>query len=273
MTIPESAPSGLSDEDAGRLGRTLFEAFQSGAPIEPLTAERPNLSADDAYAVQRVLLAGHAELGRRPAARKIGLTNPVMQKQLGVDSPDCGVVFDTHVFAGGARLSRSGLRMIFPRLEPEIAFVLERELRGPRVTPADVLAATRAVVPVFELIDSRIRDWRIGLADTISDNASGLGLILGGEVELAAVGPLGDVEVVMRGPNGVAAEGKGSAVMGDPALAVAWLANELHRRGESLPPGVPILAGSLTAAIDAVPGHFEASFGGALGTVSVEIEA
>jgi 2-keto-4-pentenoate hydratase len=272
MTTGDLAPSVLSDEETTRLGRALLEAFETATPIEPLTVAHPDLSPDEAYAIQRVLLRGHAELGRKAAARKIGLTNPAMQKQLGVDSPDCGVVFDAYVLPGGARLSRSGLRMIWPRLEPEIGFVLERDLGGPGVTAADVLAATRAVVPVFELIDSRIRDWRIGLADTIADNASGLGLILGEEVPLDAVGPLGEVSVLMRGPDGTAQEGKGSAVMGDPALAVAWLANELHRRGEVLPAGIPILAGSLTAAIDAVPGAFEASFGEVLGSVRVQIE-
>jgi 2-keto-4-pentenoate hydratase len=268
-----STPTKLSPELVEQLGQDLLTAFDTGSAIEPLTSAHPDLTVQDAYRVQRALLNGHARAGRRPAGRKIGLTSPAIQRQLGVDSPDYGVVLDSHVFASGATVSRSGLRMVAPRLEAEVAFILERELRGPGITAAQVRAATRALVPVFELIDSRIRDWRIKLGDTIADNAACLGAVIGAEVAPSDVGSVASLSVRFGRDGEVLQEGDATAVMGDPAAAVAWLANELAQFGEALPAGEPVLSGSFTAAIDAVPGRYEASFGARLGSVTLEIVA
>jgi 2-keto-4-pentenoate hydratase len=263
--------SDLTTDQIERLAGELLHAFEHGDPIEPLTAALPDLTVDAAYGIQRALLDGHARAGRLVGGRKIGLTSPAIQRQLAVDSPDFGAVLESHVFQSGATLSRSELRMVAPRLEAEVAFVLERDLRGPGVTADDVVACTRALVPVFELIDSRIREWRIALPDTIADNASCFGAILGAEVPLEQVGPPAALSVRF-GRNGVILqEGEGTAVLGDPAAAVAWLANELARFGDALLAGQPVLSGSFTAAIDATPGHYHASFGGQLGAVRVEI--
>jgi 2-keto-4-pentenoate hydratase len=177
------------------------------------------------------------------------------------------------VFESGAIVSIGALKMIHPRIEAEVAFVLERPLSGPGVTAEDVLAATRHLVPVFELCDSRIRDWKITLADTIADNASALGAVFGGPVDPAAVGSLADLSVAFGRDGEIAQRGVGSAVMGDPARAVAWLANQLGELGDALPAGEPILSGAFTPMIDVVPGDYEARFSGALGSVWLEVIA
>jgi 2-keto-4-pentenoate hydratase len=271
--MPAATRTQLSPQLIEQLGRDLLAAFESGSSIEPITAAHPAMTVADAYRVQRALLEGHAAAGRRVAGRKIGLTSAPIQQQLGVDSPDFGVVLDSHVFASGAIVSRSALKMVAPRLEAEVAFVFARELRGPGITAEQVMESTHALVPVFELIDSRIRDWRIKLADTIADNASCLGAVIGAEVAPSTVGPVPSLSVSFGRDGEVLERGDATAVLGDPAAAVAWLANELSQFGESLPAGQPVLSGSFTAAIDAVPGRYDASFGERLGTVSVEIVA
>ena len=259
--------------DVERIAAELFEAFQSGVAIEPLTATSPDLAVADAYRIQAALMRHHAGAGRARVGRKIGLTAEGVRKQLGVDSPDFGALLSTRVFETGVTVSISALKMIHPRIEAEVGFVLDRSLQGPGVTSDDVLAATRHLVPVFELCDSRIRDWKITLADTVADNASALGAVIGAPVDPADVGPLYEVEVGFGRDGEVLQRGVGTAVMGNPAEAVAWLANQLGELGESLPADEPILSGSFTPMIDVVPGHYDASFSGALGSVTVEVVA
>jgi len=260
----------MSPADLSTVAPALFDAFESGVAVEPPTATLPQLTVDDAYAVQREVVAAHERAGRRVVGRKIGLTSLAMQRQLGIDSPDFGVLLNSHTWQSGATVSSAP--MLQPKIEPELAFVLARELRGPGLTVDDVLAATASIVPAMEVIDSRVRDWRIGLADTVADNASCYGAVLGAPVALADAGPLPDVTVALSRDGAVLQEGRGEAVLGHPAAAVAWLANELARHGEALPAGEPVLAGSFTAAADLVPGRYVADFG-ALGTVSLEIVA
>jgi 2-keto-4-pentenoate hydratase len=263
----------ITAREARKLGEALFHAFETGEPLDPLTVTYPSLSLDMAYAIQRALVDAHRAAGRVLVGRKIGLTSHAIQQQLGVDAPDFGVLLDSYVFRSGDRLSRSTLRMIAPRLEAEVAFVLDREVRGPGVRPEEIRRCTRSVIPVFEVIDSRIRDWRIKLADTVADNASCFGAVLGAPVALDEVGDLTALTVRFGRGGEVQQHGAGVAVMGDPAAAVAWLANELARFGEALPAEQPVLSGSFTAAIDAVPGRYEAAFGSTLGSVNVEIGA
>jgi 2-keto-4-pentenoate hydratase len=269
--VPTTTTTTISDRDAQQLGARLFAAFESGNSIEPLTDARPGLSVDDAYRIQHALLAAHTRAGRTVVGRKIGLTSLAMQRQLGINSADFGFLLDSHVWASGIRLSRSALRAVAPKVEPEIALVLKHELRGPGIDLDSVLAATESILPVFEVIDSRVRDWRISLSDTIADNASCLGAVLGESVAAGEVGTLASVKARLSRDGEVLQEGTGAAVMGDPAAAVAWLANELGRFGEPLPPGQPILAGSFTAAVEATPGRYEASFGPVLGSVTLEV--
>jgi len=251
----------------------LFAAFERGEPVAPPTALDAALDADGAYAVQRALVDRHRAAGRRVVGRKIGLTSLAMQRQLGVPEPDYGVLLDSHAWASGASLGRAAERMIAPRLEAELAFVLDRALAGPGVTAGEVLAATRAVVPVWELIDSRVRDWQITLADTIADNASSLGVVVGDGATAPSGLDLRTVGLVLERDGEVLATAAGAAVLGHPARAVAWLANALGRHGEQLPAGQLVLSGSFTAAVDAQPGSYRASFGAGLGSVEVRIDA
>lgn len=269
-TPPPQPTLGTPRIDA--LATALLDAFESGRSIEPLTQTEPGLTVDDAYAIQRALVAGHARAGRNVTGRKIGLTSEGIQRQLGVDSPDFGVLLDSHTFRSGTSVSLGALGTILPRIEGEIGFVLSRPLAGPGVTPEDVRDATAGVMPVFELIDSRIRDWKLTLADTVADNASCLGAVLGDHVTLADAGPLPDTKMVLMRDGETLLTGEGKAVLGDPAVAVAWLANELGRRGDVLPAGQPILSGSLTVAVEAVPGRYVADFGALLGSVQIDIE-
>lgn len=271
-----SSPPSLDLSRVDGLATSLFDAFQTGSPLAPLSGMYPDLTVDEAYAIQQGLIRQHALAGRTVTGRKIGLTSEGIQKQLGVDQPDFGVLFDTHTWRSGDTVSLASLHTILPRIEGEIGFVLSRELAGTPahlITAQDVRDATAGVMPVFELIDSRVRDWKITLVDTVADNASCLGAVLGEHVTLPDAGPLPSTKMTLARDGEVVMAGEGSAVLGDPALAVAWLANELGRRGDVLPAGVPILSGSLTAAIDATPGRYEADFGPLLGSVVIDLEA
>lgn len=262
-----------SADELDTFARELLDAFQSGRAVEPFTERPGGLDVDDAYRVQQRLVAGHAAAGRAVVGRKIGLTSLAIQKQLGVDEPDFGVILDSHVYADGASLDPEALRMILPRIEPELAFVLGEELGGDDLTVEQVLAATKQIVPVFEVIDSRVVDWRITLPDTIADNASCFGVVLGTPVPVGDVGDLREVEVVMSRDGEELHRATGDAVLGHPAKAVAWLARAVARFGETLPADQPILAGSFTAAVPTDPGRYEARFSGGAGSVAVTIGA
>lgn len=242
----------------------LARAEATGTPIAPITATHPELGVDEAYAIQTLNVQAR---GTTVVGHKIGLTSQAMQDMLGVDEPDFGVLYADRVHRSGVVLPTAGL--ISPRIEPEFAFVLRSDLHGPGVTAADVWAATGQVLPAVEVIDSRIADWKIGLVDTIADNASCHCAVLAeagvspGDVDLgaAAVRLLVDGEVVQAGT--------GAAVLGDPAEAVAWLANAIARYGQGLQAGHVVLSGSMTAAVPLrAPGTVVADFG-PLGTVEV----
>jgi len=162
---------------AEELARRLYEAEHRCSPIPPLTDAYPDLTVADAYAVQRALIARKLEEGARVVGWKIGLTSRPMQQMFGIDTPDFGHLLDTMALPSGAELPCS--QLIAPRVEPEFAFVLARDLAGPGVREEDVLAATEAVALALEVIDSRIEGWRIRLADTIADNASSARFVLG----------------------------------------------------------------------------------------------
>jgi 2-oxopent-4-enoate hydratase len=239
----------------------LRRAEDSGEPIAPISATHPELTADDAYAIQALNL--RAEV----IGHKIGLTSRPMQEMLGVDQPDYGVLYDDRVHVSGIALDISGL--IAPRIEPELAFVLRDDLAGPGVTARDVRAATEAIVPALEVIDSRIRDWKITLVDTIADNASCHCAVLGTESHVVGDVDLAAAAVALSVDGEVLQEGVGAAVLGDPAEAVAWLASALAGHGVALRAGHVVLSGSITAAVPiAVGSHVVADFG-PLGRVEV----
>ena len=248
----------MADLDA--LAALLLDAYTTRTPIPPLTDSFDSLTIDDAYAIQQIQIRTRMSAGAGIAGFKVGLTSEPMRQQFGVNDPDFGHLLTDMAYLADASVPVSNF--LQPRAEPEIALVLGRTLRGPRVTVTDVAAATSAVVPAIEIIDSRIADWKISLLDTVADNASSGGFVVGqSPVPLANI-DLSLTGCVLRRNGRIAATGAGAAVLGSPLHAAAWLANELLGRGAQLEPGHVILTGSITAAIpvaagDAVTASFD----------------
>lgn len=255
----------MRHELAGR----LWDARVGVRAVRPLTESQPGLEVADAYEIQSINIRREIDGGARIVGHKIGLTSPAMQQMMGVDIPDFGHLLDTMVPDAGRPVSLSGY--VQPRVEVEIAFVLGAELRGPGITREDVEAATSHVLPCLELIDSRIENWRIGLMDTIADNASSAAVLLGGHQYPPDV--IRDPRTATLLVNGeLVAEGSTADVLGHPAEAVAWLANALGEFGVPLEAGHLVLSGSCTRAIDVRPGdRVSARFEG-LSPVDVDFE-
>ncbi|QDQ91340.1 2-keto-4-pentenoate hydratase [Rhodococcus sp. WB9] len=260
----------LSDAQRLSAAHLLRNAEQSRAPIDPLTTVFPDIDVVDAYEIALLNIRARLAAGETVYGHKVGLSSEVMQKMMGVDEPDYGHLLSSMVHAEGTPIDTA--RFCYPRIEVEIGYVLGETLPGEGCTEADVLAATEYIVPSIELIDSRITDWKIGLADTIADNASSAGVILGaGRVEPANVDIGGISAVLFQGEEEIA-RGEASAVLGNPTKAVAWLARKVASFGVRLEAGHVILPGSCTRAIDARPGDvFRADFSD-IGSVSVEFK-
>jgi 2-keto-4-pentenoate hydratase len=244
----------------------LRNAYATGTPIPPLTTTYSDLSVADAYAIQLAQVRAWTTAGAAVKGHKVGLTSAAMQRQLGVNEPDFGHLTDTMFFQDSSPIDTG--RFMQPRIEPEIAFVLGRPLSGPGVTTAQAIAAVDFVLPGLEIIDSRIEDWKITLADTIADNASSGGVVLGTRpTRLEAI------DLTLTGcllhRNGVLEQaGAGGAVLGSPINALVWVANVLGERGVRLEAGHVVLPGSVTAAIPVTAGDtMTATFAG-LGPVS-----
>jgi 2-keto-4-pentenoate hydratase len=257
----------MDGHSVGKAASALLCAYFSRTPIPPLTDDYPDLSVADAYAIQVALVAAWTSAGALVKGHKVGLTSAVMQRQLGVDQPDSGVLLDTMFLAEGAG-AKFG-RFLQPRVEPEIAFVLGRPLRGPGVTVAEALAAVDYVLPALEIIDSRIADWQITLADTVADNASSGAVVLGSRPVRADSLDLSLVGCLPRRNGQLEGTGAGGAVLGSPVNALVWLANTLGARGAGLEAGHVILPGSVCAAIPLGAGDTVSATFDRLGSVSV----
>ncbi|WP_313896612.1 2-keto-4-pentenoate hydratase [Streptomyces sp. GC420] len=244
----------------------LAEAYASRKPVEPLSETYDGMTLEDSYEIQLLQIHARQAAGARIRGHKVGLTSLAMQRQMGVDQPDYGHLLDDMFHLEHQPIPTSDY--LQPRVEPEIAFMLKRPLRGPGVTAAEAAAAVDFVLPALEVIDSRIRDWKIGILDTIADNASSGGVVLGSRPT-----PLYQVDLRLSGcllhRNGEpVATGAGGAVLGSPLNSLVWLANTLGARGVVLQPGQVILPGSVTAAVAVSPGDsFTATFAG-LGSVT-----
>jgi len=249
----------LRDNEIAQLGDSLLAAHESKAPIPPITQDTGGVTVEDAYRIQLHQVEKWQATGRRLAGFKVGLTSKAIQTQLGVDTPDFGHLFFDMLLDGSAALDTS--RFISPRIEPEISFVLSDELRGPGLTMIDVFRAVDYAIASVEIIDSRVADWRISLADTIADNASSGALVLGARpVRIDAV-DLGLIGCVLSRNGETVATGAGAAVLGHPLNAVLYLANTLGALGRSLPAGSLVMAGALTAAVPVAAGdRFTATF-------------
>ncbi len=260
----------LSVATRDELAAELAEAARRRTPLTPLTIVYPDIDVVDAYEIQLINIRQRVAEGARVVGHKVGLSSEAMQKMMGVEEPDYGHLlsemerFEDQPVAAG--------RYLFPRLEVEVAFILADDLPGAGCTEDDVLAATAAFAPSIEIIDTRIKDWKISLCDTIADNASSGGFVLGRERVSPKDIDVNAIEAVLSRDGEVVAEGRSDAVLGSPVTAVAWLARKVDSFGVRLKAGDIILPGSCTRAIDARPGEsFVADFTG-LGSVRVSFD-
>lgn len=253
--------------DIARYGAILHDALRDGRVVPPLREQDPSLTIDDAYAISLDVLARRRAEGERVIGKKIGVTSKAVQDMLGVHQPDFGFLTDRMRIDGDIDMARHGL--IQPRAEAEIGFILKSALKGPGVTAQDVIDATEAILPCFEIVDSRIEGWRIGIVDTVADNASCGVFVLGSARADPRAHDLPNLRVTVTKNGAPLSEGLGSAVQGSPAEAVAWLANTLGAYGVTLDAGDVILSGSLVPLEDARVGDvFEMELHGVGGCVA-----
>jgi 2-oxo-hept-3-ene-1,7-dioate hydratase len=268
-TAPDAkagASKALADDEVADAAARLSVAERTRTPIRQLSLQYPDMTIEDAYAVQRMFVEGKLAEGRRLLGRKIGLTSRAMQQAVSITEPDYGALFDDMFFHDGSEIPLQ--RFIRPRIEVELAFVLGETLRGPGCTMVDVLRATELVTPALEILDARVQmsDPDTGhlrtIVDTIADNAADAGLVLGGR----AVKPH-DVDIrwvaALLYRNGIIEEsGVAAAVLNHPANSVAWLANKVAGYGVALEAGQVVLSGSFTRAVHASAGDvFHADYG------------
>ena len=255
----------LAADTVAALAARLQRAAVDVRAEAPLSDDFPDLTEADAYAIQAALLR------LKDTARtgyKLGFTSAAMREQMGVDHPNSGVLLANMRLADG-RLPAGAL--IQPRVEPEIAILLGRDLHGADITPEQVAAATAAVLPAIEVVDSRYRDYRFKSVDNIADNSSAARYVLGAPRALADVGDLRRVGVRLSIDGVPVDQGVGAAALDSPLAAVAWLAAHLATGGESLRAGEVILTGGLTRAHALNPGQTaHAEFGQGLGSVVLQ---
>ncbi|OIN92659.1 MAG: 2-oxopent-4-enoate hydratase [Comamonadaceae bacterium CG1_02_60_18] len=252
------------------LGDELFNAMRTCTVVDPLTSRHPDITIENAYHIQQRMLSNRLQAGERVVGKKIGVTSNAVMNMLGVYQPDFGYLLDGMIYNEGESIDSKTL--IQPKAEGEIAFILKKDLMGPGISNADVLAATECVMPCFEIVDSRIRDWKIKIQDTVADNASCGVFVLGDR----AVDPrridLSTCGMVLEKNGEIIGTGAGAAALGSPVNAVTWLVNTLGRLGIGMKAGEVILSGALAAMSPAKAGdNFRVSMGG-LGSCSVRFQ-
>lgn len=258
----------LSNDTITQLGDALFDALEACKPIAPLTVNHPDMAIEDAYRIQmRMIERRLAKPGERIIGKKIGVTSQVVMDMLDVRQPDFGHLLASMNLPEGEPLPMDAL--IAPRAEGEIAFILKEDLQGPGVTAEQVIAASEYVLPCFEIVDSRIKDWKIKIQDTVADNASCGMLVVGAAIadpralDLAMVG----MTLVKNGE--IVGTGAGAAALGHPANAVAWLANTMGALGIPLKAGEIILSGALSALVPLARGDVLSMTIGGIGSVNL----
>lgn len=250
------------------LGDELYEALCNRTTVTPLTDRFPGITIDDAYFISLHILERRQQSGEKIIGKKIGVTSKAVMNMLNVHQPDFGYLTDKMVYEGEMPIST---HLIQPKAEGEIAFRLKQDLIGPGISNADVLAATECVMPCFEVVDSRIEDWKIKIQDTVADNAS-CGLFVVNEK--AAVDPrevdLANCGMVVKKNGRTISTGAGAAALGSPVNCVAWLANTLGRFEIPLRAGEIILSGSLVPLEAVSTGDEMTVHVGGMGTCSVK---
>lgn len=256
----------LDENIIKKLAEELVEAESKRTPIQPITERYPEITIEDAYKIQLEVVRIKEQRGEKIVGKKIGLTSRQMQELLGVFEPDYGHIMDVMMCFEGNPIDTS--QLIQPKVEAEIAFVLKDDLEGPGVTTAEVIMATEGVMPAIEVIDSRIKDWKIKIQDTVADNASIGRVVLGGRLTPVKDLDLRLIGMVFRKNGEIVSTSAGAAVLGNPAQSVAWLANKLAEYGVKLKAGEIVLSGSLISAVDVRSGdNVKAEFD-RIGTVS-----
>ncbi|MEO6204071.1 MAG: 2-keto-4-pentenoate hydratase [Mycobacteriales bacterium] len=257
----------LSDVQRTEVAERLRVAEETRQPVPPVIDTHPDIDVVDAYEIQLRNIRRRIDAGATVLGHKVGLSSLAMQQMMGVDEPDYGHLLDDMLLSEDQPVQAG--RFLLPRVEVEVGFVLGADLPGEGCTVDDVLRATDYVVPAIELIDSRIADWKIGLFDTIADNASSAGLVLGRERRKPDELDLTAIEATLSRNGEQVATGTSDAVLGNPAIAVAWLAQKVASFGVRLKAGHVILPGSCTRAYDVTAGDSVVATFAGLGTVSV----
>jgi 2-keto-4-pentenoate hydratase len=248
----------MTAERSGSLehvAQALDEAWRTRRPIAPITETHPGLTVADAYEIQSRWTAERLSRGEEIVGRKIGLTSPAVQQQLGVSEPDYGALWRSSLYSvSGGRTEVPAADFLQPRIEGELAFLIRDPLPAGGVTAADILAAAEACALAVEIVDSRIADWRIKLVDTVADNASYGGFAVGPWDRALLTQDLAALAMQVRQNGEPAGEGLGSAVLGNPAHATAWLANKLNEFGVTLKPGDVVISGAFCRMLPAKAG-------------------
>ena len=257
----------LSDADRRKAAGILLAAEKDRNPAVQLSKTFPDINIDDAYAIQGEVIKQKVKDGARIIGHKIGLTSKAMQQSSQIDEPDYGHLFDYMMIADGAKIPHENYCR--PRVEIELAFIMGKPLKGPRVGLAEVLRATEYVVPAIEIVDARLQDPR-RIFDTVADNGAAAGIVVGGR-------PVKPLDVDLRWVGGIMYKnseieetGVAAGVLGHPALGVAWLANKLAAHGVALEAGHLVLAGSFTRVVFAHKGDTLHADFGALGGIAVQ---
>ncbi|HVZ37923.1 MAG TPA: fumarylacetoacetate hydrolase family protein [Candidatus Kapabacteria bacterium] len=255
------------------LAGQLWNAQVHGVPCEPLTSARPELTVADAYEIQQINVdrrmneRGLFGARARLVGHKVGITSVAVQSWLNVSEPDFGVLLDDMAVPDGGTADIT--KLLQPRVEGEIAFVLKKCLVGPGITAAQVVAATECILPAIEIIDSRILDWKFRIQDTIADNASSGMFVLGGQPMLLSDANVRTLGMTLRKNGAIVSTGAGAACLGNPVNAVVWLANKLGELGAQLNTGQVILSGALGPVSPVVAGDIVTVDIGRMAQVSV----
>ncbi len=253
----------MKQEQIDQYSRALFNALRSRSAIDPLTQSEPDMTIEDAYEISLGLMNLRIAEGEKVIGKKIGVTSKAVQNMLNVHQPDFGYLTDQMVYANGETLPVS-TQMIAPRAEGEIAFVLKRDLAWHHER-----LSRECVMPCFEIVDSRIRDWKIAIQDTVADNASCGFFVLGDRAVSPRLVDLSTCGMVVEKNGQIISTGAGAAALGSPLNCVTWLANTLGRYGMTLKAGEVILSGSLVPLEPIVAGDYMRVDIGGIGSASV----
>ena len=257
----------MDQQQITQLGDELYAALTAGKTVSPLTSRGFDITIEDAYHIQQRMLARRIEKGEKVVGKKIGVTSKAVMNMLGVGQPDFGYLLDGMVYNEGESIPMESL--IQPKAEGEIAFLLNKDLMGPGLTAADILAATEGVMACFEIVDSRIQDWKIKIQDTVADNASCGVFVLGDKLVDPKKVDLSMCGMVLEKNGEIAVTGAGAATMASPVNAMVWLANTLGRLGIGLNAGDIVLSGALGAMVPVQAGDSLRCTIGGIGGCSV----